>query len=141
MRNEDWKSNDVLFDRTLEVVPNSLKAIMNVAGHSFAKQDWKRVLLMTDRALQVDFKYCHALQVKGRALLDLANNATASLPVLMECFECMRVKRHSSQLMAEVLELIGKSHMSLQRNEEAIPWFKKAIDTGNLRNLAKRLFV
>ncbi len=132
-RNADWKNNDVLFDRTLAVVPNSLKAIMNIAGRSFVAADWKNVLVMTDRAMQVDPKYCHAMQIKGRALLELADDPKAALPVLMQCYDCMRVKRHSSQLMAEVLELIGKSHMTMKNYEEAIPWFRKGIETGKKR--------
>jgi tetratricopeptide (TPR) repeat protein len=32
--------------------------------------------------------------------------------------------------MAEVLELIGKTHLKLKRYEEAIPWFQKGIEHG-----------
>ncbi len=129
-RNTDWKNNEVLFQETLKVVPNSLKAIMNMAGLCFQRNDVAGIVNYTSRALEVDPGYCHALQLKGRALIDLAGKAEEALPILMQCRECMASKRHSSQLMAEVLEMIAKSLMKLRKYDESIPWFKEAIAMG-----------
>jgi tetratricopeptide (TPR) repeat protein len=129
-RNRDWRNNEVLFQETLKVAPKSLKALMNVAGLHFQNSNVSGVIEFTDLALAVDPNYCHALQIKGRALLDAARNAAEALPVLQACQKCMSVRRHSSQLMAEVMEMIAKSLMQLSRMDEAIPWFNDAIAMG-----------
>ena len=129
-RNRDWQSNEVLFNRTLQVAPNSLKAIMNVAGLRFADRKGEDVIALSKRALIVDPKYCQAYQLWGRTELEILDNATAALQTLKKCHDCMVVKRHSSQLLAEVLEMIGKCHLQLKQYRASISFFRKSREAG-----------
>ena len=131
-RNKDWTNNTRLFNRTLTASPNSLKALMNMAGVRFEARDDKGVMEFLERAAVVDPQYCQAYQLMGRTRLEISHNFSEGLNLLTTCYQCMIKKRHSSQLLAEVLEMIGKCHMELKDPRESLKWFKMSIESGSL---------
>lgn len=130
-RNRDWKSNEVLFHETAKVVPNSIKAVMNLAGLYFSKTDAANTRRYCERALKIDPTYCAALQLQGRAYLDIERDYIKARQTLTSCLECMLPQRHSSQLLSEVYEMLGTSCLNLKDYDESYKHFQKSVSIGN----------
>lgn len=144
-RNRDWKTQTVLFHRTAEDVPGSVKAWMQLAALSFSEnKNHSAVLEYTDRVLAIDPEYCSAYQMRGRSWIDSSGAPDAldqAEKLYNRTLSCMLVKRHSSKILAELYEGLGIIQMRRNNYAAAIAPLSKALAGGDHEDVTCNLSV
>jgi len=89
-RNEDWRSNETLFHRAIEVVPNSAKARAGLAGSQLRKNEFEQALENYEAAMRIypDYPLYYprfALNI-GSTLISLGR-VSAGIPYLKKAVE------------------------------------------------------
>ncbi len=124
-------SNEILFERTAEAAPNSIKALMNLASLKFSKGDMSMLKRHCTRVLEVDPRYCAAIQLQARGAHDLQKDLTLAERLYNETLNCMLPQRHSSQVLSEVYEALGSIATSRGDHLGSIKYFQLALNLDN----------